>query len=116
MKKNLEEISNEDDRYCTEALKFVYDGLQYTIGHAGGTGHISGQVLCQGLKNMAIEKWGKLAKLVLENWNIKSTRDFGEIVYLMVLNKWMSVNPDDKIEDFDNVYDFKTVFEDQFEF
>lgn len=116
MKKNLEEISNEDSRYCTESLQFVYDGLQYTISHTSGSGHISGQVLCHGLKSLAIEKWGKLAKSVLENWNIKCTRDFGEIVYLMVLNKWMSVNPDDKIEDFDNVYDFKTVFEEQFEF
>ena len=37
-------------------------------------------------------------------------------VYLMIANKWMSAQPADTIEDFDNVYDFKTTFKDQFAF
>jgi uncharacterized repeat protein (TIGR04138 family) len=54
--------------------------------------------------------------LVLNGWNIKTTQDFGEIVYLMIINKWMSAQPTDSIDDFNDVYDFKTVFKDQFEF
>ena len=117
MKKNLEQISMADGRYCASALQFVYDGLQYTVEkQSGEPGHINGQVLCQGLKDMAIEKWGRLAMLVLISWNITCTRDFGEIVYLMIRNKWMSTRPNDSREDFDNVYDFKTVFKDHFRF
>ncbi len=78
--------------------------------------HVSGQILCEGLRKMAIEKWGKLAILVLNSWNIKTTRDFGEIVYLMIRNKWMSAQPTDSIDDFNDVYDFKTVFKKQFQF
>ncbi|MHC4572028.1 MAG: Minf_1886 family protein, partial [Planctomycetota bacterium] len=59
---------------------------------------------------------GRLAMLVLNGWNIKTTQDFGEIVYLMIINKWMSAQPTDSIDDFNDVYDFKTVFKDQFEF
>ena len=68
------------------------------------------------MKKLALEKWGRLSMLVLNTWEIKTTRDFGEIVYLMIANKWMSAQPDDTIEDFDNVYDFKTTCKDQFAF
>ena len=54
--------------------------------------------------------------LVLNSWGVKKTQDFGDIVYLMIENKWMSAQPTDSIDDFDEVYDFQTVFKDQFEF
>ncbi len=117
MRKNLEQIAKEDGRYCARAIGFVSEGLTYTAKKvATEPKHVSGQTLCEGLKKLALEKWGRLAMLVLNNWGIKTTQDFGEIVYLMIKNKWMSAQPTDSIEDFSDVYDFKTVFKDQFEF
>ena len=51
-KKSLEEISESDSRYNPKAVKFVYEGLGYTIRKlAGGQpGHITGQTLCEGLR------------------------------------------------------------------
>jgi uncharacterized repeat protein (TIGR04138 family) len=130
MKKSIEQITQEDGRYKLNAIRFVYEGLGHTATvdadktglpeeldesePAGGAHHISGQELCHGLRRLAIEKWGRLAKVVLNHWGIRTTRDFGEIVYLMIQHKWMSAQPEDSIDDFNNVYDFKTVFEDQF--
>ncbi len=117
MKKKLDEIAKEDGRFSAAALKFVYEGLGYTAKKIPAEpAHITGQTLCEGLKRLAIEKWGRLAMLPLQNWNIKTTRDFGEIVYLMIQHGWMSAQPTDSIDDFNNVYDFKTVFKDQFQF
>jgi uncharacterized repeat protein (TIGR04138 family) len=117
MKKNLEKVAKEDGRYSPQAVKFVYEGLGYTAQKmVTEPEHVSGQVLCKGLQKLAIEKWGRLAMLVLNNWNIRSTSDFGQIVYLMIKNKWMSAQPTDTIEDFTEVYDFKTVFKDEFVF
>ena len=117
MKKKLEEIAKEDGRFSTGALKFVYEGLGYTAKKAATEpNHVTGQALCEGLKKLAIEKWGRLAMLVLNRWNIKTTRDFGEIVYLMIKHGWLSVQPTDSIDDFNDVYDFKTAFKDQFKF
>jgi len=117
MKKNLEQIAGEDGRFSAPAIRFVYEGLGYTAKNvATEPKHVSGQTLCEGLKKLALEKWGRLAPLVLNTWGIQKTRDFGEIVYLMISHQWMSAQPSDSIEDFDNVYDFKTVFKDQFEF
>lgn len=126
MKETIEQIAQQDGRYPPEALRFVYEGLGYTVRHfaeestseVGETQlrHVSGRELCEGLRKMALKRWGRMALAVLENWNIRTTRDFGEIVYLMISHQWMSSQAGDTIEDFDDIYDFKTVFEDQFEF
>jgi uncharacterized repeat protein (TIGR04138 family) len=116
-KKTLEQIAMSDGRYHPKAARFVFEGLNYTIKKLGGTpGHVTGQDLCDGLRLSAIEKWGRLAMLVLTSWGVRTTRDFGEIVYLMIEHKWMRAQETDTIEDFDSVYDFQTAFKDRFTF
>jgi len=116
-KKSIERIAKEDGRYDPAAMKFVYEGLGYTAKKvAEEPWHVTGQTLCEGLRQLAMEKWGRLALLVLKTWGVQTTRDFGEIVYLMIKHKWMSAQPTDSIEDFDDVYDFQTVFKDRFSF
>ena len=117
MKESLEKIAREDGRYNPNAVKFVYEGLSYTTKNLGEEPfHVGGQDLCEGLLKLAVKKWGRLAMMVLNNWNIKTTRDFGEIVFLMIKHDWMSAQPTDSIDDFNDVYDFKTIFKDHFEF
>jgi uncharacterized repeat protein (TIGR04138 family) len=117
MKESLEKIARRDGRYSPMAFGFVYEGLGYTVKNVTEKiDHVTGQTLCEGLKKLALEKWGRLAYLVLTSWGVKSTRDFGEIVYTLIKNKWMSAQPADSIDDFTDVYDFKTTFKDQFEF
>ena len=117
MKKNFEQIAKKDGRFSPPAIKFVYEGLSYTAKKiAAEPSHVRGQTLCEGLRKLALEKWGRLTMLVLSTWGVKTTRDFGEIVYLMISNKWMSAAATDSIDDFNDVYDFKTVFKDQYEF
>jgi uncharacterized repeat protein (TIGR04138 family) len=117
MKKGLEQLAREDGRYSAGALKFIYEGLGYTLKEiTTEPRHVSGQTLCEGLRRLAIEKYGRLAMLVLNTWGAKTTRDFGEIVYLMIRHEWMSAQPNDSIDDFNDIYDFKTVFKDQFKF
>ena len=122
MKMNLEDIARADGRYSPQALTFVYEALGYTVKkHAQeaieptGPQHITGRDLAHGLKDMALERYGKLAPTVLAGWGIRSTRDFGEIVYLMIANQWMSAQPTDTIDDFNDVYPF-TDFDKDFHF
>jgi uncharacterized repeat protein (TIGR04138 family) len=117
MKKSLEEIARADGRYSPAAFKFVYDGLGYTIRNASREPrHVSGQMLCEGLRQAALDKYGRLALLVLHSWGIRATRDFGEIVYTLIRHEWMSAQPTDTIDDFNAVYDFQATFRDQFTF
>ena len=117
MRKNLEKIAKENGKYNTRAIKFVSEGLSYTAKKvADEPKHVSGQILCEGLRKLALEKWGPLSVLVLNSWGVKTTRDFGEIEWLMISHNHMSAHPTDSIDDFNNVYDFKTTFKVKFEF
>ncbi len=113
--KSLEELAQLSGKYPVDAFIFVREGLQYTIRKLGkisqgGCKHITGRQLCYGLKDYAIHKWGLLALTVLKQWNIKTTRDFGNIVFMMVDAGWMAKTDEDKIEDFDDVFDFAIEF------
>jgi len=122
MKQTIEEIAREDGRFRVAGISFVYEGLSYTVKKLSEQQdppepqHVSGGDLARGLKDLAMEKWGRMAKIVLNRWGIKTTRDFGEIVYLMIANQWMNAQPNDSIDDFNDIYDFKTVFENNFNF
>lgn len=117
MKKTLEEIAKQDGRFSPAAYKFVYEGLGYTVQNVTDEPrHVSGQTLCEGLRKMALERYGRLAFLVLTSWKLKTTRDFGEIVYTLIDHEWMSAQPTDTIDDFNDVFDFKSVLKDQFQF
>ncbi|NLK41491.1 MAG: hypothetical protein GX298_05500 [Planctomycetes bacterium] len=117
MKQTLEEIAYSDGRYDPRALKFVFDGLAATIEKLRQTEgveqprHITGQELSWGLADLAMQRWGRLAAMVLAQWGIHATRDFGEIVYLMISQGWMTSQETDTIDDFNHVFDFDTVFE-----
>ena len=118
MKITIEEIARQDGRYDPKALKFIYEGLGKTVQNIRDREmsqeqlrHITGQELATGLAELATERWGRLAKMVLNNWGVKTTRDLGEIVYLMISHNWMSAQETDTIEDFNNVFDFEDVFE-----
>jgi uncharacterized repeat protein (TIGR04138 family) len=123
MKKSIEEIAKLDGRYSLRAFEFVHEGLIRTVKkdygddtENQGPHHITGKQLCLGLAEFACEKWGRMAKIVLNQLGVKSTLDFGAIVYLMVEHKWMYARPQDSIDEFKDVYDFENVFEKNFQF
>lgn len=80
------------------------------IEQAGGLGalnrHISGADLCLTLRRIASERWGMMARAVLASWNITCSMDFGRIVFEMVKHGALGKRPEDKIEDFKDVFDF----------
>jgi uncharacterized repeat protein (TIGR04138 family) len=110
----------EEAFYPPQAYLFVQEGLDFMVRKLHGkkvpaseskSRHVSGQQLCEGLRELALARWGRLARTVLSQWNITSTMDFGQIVFSMIEAGQMQKTPRDTIEDFRNVYDFKIVFE-----
>ena len=75
-----------------EAYDFVQRGLAETAHriheHVDAFGnqdrHVSGQELCLGLRDFAIDQYGLLAPMVLEMWRIRRTEDFGKMVFAMI--------------------------------
>ncbi len=92
------------------------ESLTETIVNVGGPDklnrHVSGQDLCWSLRDFAIQRWGKLARLVLERWNLRETMDFGRMVFTLIEHDFMRKEPHDCLEDFRDIYDFRTAFSD----
>jgi uncharacterized repeat protein (TIGR04138 family) len=121
--KSLDEIVDIVGLYPREAYKFVQAGLSYTVEkiHAEiaddpeASRHVSGQQLCEGLREFALKEWGLMARTVLRRWNITATYDFGRIVFALVEHQHMSKTDEDDVEDFRNVYDFKSAFDQNYQ-
>ena len=130
----IAELLKEDGRYAFDAYVFIFEALNYAqnvleMGEetpAGITGdelkdeeepverHISGQQLCKAIRQYALEQYGYMAKDVLGNWGIHATGDFGEIVFNLIRIEQMRKTPRDRIEDFQDVYDFDEAFRQNF--
>jgi uncharacterized repeat protein (TIGR04138 family) len=115
---NWKSILNAAGPYPIEAFTFVREGLTFTSTriHANPESlpevdrHLSGQQLCMGLRDFAIEQYGLMAPVVLNHWQINRTEDFGRIVFAMIAEGLMSKTNDDCMEDFRAVYDFEDAF------
>jgi uncharacterized repeat protein (TIGR04138 family) len=76
--------------------------------------HVGGDELCWGLRDLALQRWGLMAPTVLGHWGIRSTEDFGNMVFAMVENGMLQKQPDDEIGDFAGVFDFGSAFDGEF--
>jgi uncharacterized repeat protein (TIGR04138 family) len=124
---SLHQLAKEAGPYPAEAYEFVQRGLSYTVQKLHGTvadpdasRHVSGRQLCEGLREFSLTQWGLLARVVLRQWEIHSTVDFGRIVFALIDAGQMQKTDDDTqmqrtdedtLDDFSNVYDFKMAFE-----
>lgn len=116
--RSLQYVIDELGLYPPEAFDFVQQGLTYTVSklHADESEpeecrHVTGPQLCEGLREFALAQWGFLATTVLRRWNVRTTYDFGRIVFALVDNGFMKKRDEDSIEDFRDVFRFDDAFE-----
>ncbi len=76
--------------------------------------HITGQQLCEAIRRYALQQYGLMARSVLNHWGIRSTGDFGEIVFNLIDIGRMRKTESDRREDFQDVFDFDTDLGDPF--
>ena len=110
----LRAVAKIDGRYEANAYRFVFEGLNHTLAGLTRPRHVTASELLDGIRDLAKEKFGFLARTVLENWGLSGTGDFGEIVFSLVNYGLMGKTEEDRREDFDDVYDFKRVFDEEY--
>lgn len=125
----IAKLLKEDRRYKIDAYAFVFEALNFAHTNLGmgtertteveedepeeetpkeGERHLTGQQLCEAIRQYALEQYGYMAQCVLESWGVKATADFGEIVFNLIGIGQMRKTSDDRREDFNNVFDFET--------
>jgi uncharacterized repeat protein (TIGR04138 family) len=107
----LRRLTERDSRYDIDAYRFVFESLDFTLKHIGRrSGHVSGRELAEGIKLYALDRFGGLAPMVFGCWGVRSTDDFGEIVFGLVDAELMGRTDDDTKDDFHNAFSFADAF------
>ncbi len=107
----IEEILELNKVYKFEAYTFILAALHDTVTKLKKPRHISGKELAEGIRCYALQQFGPMAKTVLNYWGIYKTLDFGEIVFALIGAKLLSKQPEDKLEDFTDIYAFEDAFD-----
>jgi uncharacterized repeat protein (TIGR04138 family) len=108
-------LCEKDSRYAPDAYFFIRESLDCTVKQLGRNKnstrrHVTGKELVAGIRQHAMHQFGPMARTVLNFWGISSTRDFGNIVFNMVNAELLGKTEEDKVEDFDDCYNFDEAF------
>ena len=107
----LGQLQRRNPRFALEAHVFVLCGLHRRLAELDRPRHISGAELAGAVRDLAIDRFGLLARVVLEYWGVHSTEDIGEIVFLLVDHGVLAKQDSDRREDFADIFSFEEVFE-----
>ena len=72
--------------------------------------HVNGGELLDGIRDLALNRFGPMAKTVFQQWGVERTEDFGEIVFQLVEQGLLGKTEADKRSDFARGYDFDDTF------
>jgi uncharacterized repeat protein (TIGR04138 family) len=110
-------------RYHQNGYMFMSEALHRTQQRLGRSqvhgpdderAHISGQELLKGIRELALERFGLMARTVFHCWGIHSTSDFGRMVFELIERGEMRKTDADQPADFFDVYDFSDALERQY--
>lgn len=110
-------------RYHVDAAEFVFDALRYAqelLDRMADLSsqpeefgdfdeeqiHITGQELLEGIRDLALNRFGLMARYVFASWGVTCTEDFGRIVFDLVEQGKMRKTNRDQLSDFCEIYDF----------
>jgi uncharacterized repeat protein (TIGR04138 family) len=115
----LMEVAARDPRYAYEAYDFIFKALDHTQALLGrGLGvvteagkqpsqHVKSHELLEGIRTLALQEFGLMASVVFRMWGVRSTEDFGHIVFNLVSAGLLNKTDDEKLDDFRDVFDFE---------
>ncbi len=114
----VDQIRKEDSRFDKRAYFFLRHGLDFTVKEMKKkeaermttSQHVSGPELLDGLRSYALEQFGPMAKLVLNEWGVQRGRDFGDMVFNLIDYNVFSKTEEDRKEDFSDTYTFEDAF------
>lgn len=103
---DLEALARSDGRYDVQAFGFVGEGLRQAARMYGKDApdcaerHLGAAQLVEGVLELAAERFGAMAELVLRSWGLRASEDVGRITFLLIESGIFSKQPSDRIDDF----------------
>ena len=100
----VQKVRERDPRFASQAYDFLCLSLEHTVKmmHREGAEdrHVSGRELLEGFRQRALQDFGPMAWLVMQEWGIGCSEDVGAMVYQFINIGYFGKNETDSIEDF----------------
>lgn len=110
----MDRIRLREPRFHEHAFLFVLAALEFCQQRLTERRHITGGELAVACRDLALERYGLMARLVLEHWGVRTTSDIGDIVFTLVDLGLLISQPNDAREEFTAVFEFDDAFERQY--
>jgi uncharacterized repeat protein (TIGR04138 family) len=107
----MDRIRARETRFEEGAYLFVLAALEYAQARLPERRHISGRELAEACRDLALQRFGVMARMVLEHWGVRSTADIGDVVFTLVDLGLLISQPTDTRDEFVGVFDFDQAFE-----
>jgi uncharacterized repeat protein (TIGR04138 family) len=107
----MDQIRLREQRFDERAYLFVLAALEHCQSRLTERRHITGPELAHACRELALQRFGVTARLVLEHWGVRGTSDIGDIVFTLVDMGLLISQPQDSRDDFYGVFDFAHAFE-----
>ena len=102
----VEQILQKNEYYPADAYFFIRAALDATVEKCrkpAENPHLSAEELYFGFCAYALEEYGPLALAVMEQWNITTSSDVGNLVYNLIEVGVFGKQDGDRQEQFDNL-------------
>ncbi len=107
----MEQIRLRESRYAEGAYLFVLSALEFKQAQLTHRRHITGRELTFACRDLALQRYGVMSRIVLDRWGIRSTDDIGSVVFTLVDLGYLASLPSDTRDQFEGVYDFTDTFD-----
>src|SRR4051812_42064621 len=107
----MDRIRIREPRFHEQAYLFVLAALEMCQAQLTARRHITGIELANACRELALDRYGLMSKVVLEHWGISATVDIGEIVFPLVDLGFLLSQPQDTRDEFVDVFAFDRPFE-----
>ena len=102
----VDKILQKNDDYPADAYYFIRAALDATVEQCrkpAENPHLSAEELYFGFCAYALEEYGPLAQAVMEQWNVLTSSDVGNLVYNLIEVGVFGKQEGDRREQFDNL-------------
>ncbi len=106
----IHDLAGRRGVFRPDAYFFVLEALEQAVAASPEGGHVTGEDLLDSVRDLGGERFGVMAPDVFRAWGVRTTLDFGRVVFHLVDAGLMSRRERDSLSDFIDKFDFESAF------
>lgn len=108
--RTVESLARRKGIFHADAYFFVLQALRTAMAGGEGPRNVSGQDILGQVRQLGQDRYGPMTGDVFNSWGVRSTLDFGRIVFHLVEEDLLRKRDDDSLADFLDKFDFQDAF------